>query len=469
MRELFGPGRQATAPATKSIPGGLGGGSTYYDYGGRGFVPGSPGTNFGALAGDFTHNETVAICLRWLETQAVSGPRICVGVMDDETGRYRENPDHELVETLKHPNPFQSNAVLIGNTIRDITYPGYSYWLIGDDGQGGREYYWVPTYSIEPVPAPTGAAYPLDGYWYTTPNTGLRSWLKTDQVLHFRHGSDPLCPWQGHSALAYLARAIAGMNAGMAWNVGVLSNSHGGTIISPADANSGIGFDEAMANQIRRRMREQASGGGAGGIAAITVPIELARLGFSPEEMRADVILDRLEEMILAACGLNATAVGLPSSRDTRTFTNVRESKYQAAEFGLVPRFHVIAEALQSQELPYFERVPVISEVWPDFSEYAPMQEDADVRATRAVALFDGDIATLNEARDTAGLKPLPETDPRGDQFKSEIGMAQAQQLIAASEPAPEAAVEGEGEDAEGDEPPELTATEDESEAADAA
>lgn len=454
----------ARTPAVKAIPGGLGGYGPVWDSWTWNWAPGSTGTNFGALAGDVTRNGTVAICLRWLEVNALSGPKLCVGGMDDDSGKYDEDPDHELTDDIKRPNPFQPYSTLLGCTVRDIAYPGYSYWIKGNDERGKREYYWVPPTAIQPEPAPQGSPYPLLGYWYLPPGGGNRVWLETSQVVHFRYGADPWCMWQGLSPLAAQVRSVVALNSGEGWTAGVLGHGHKGTLITPKDSGA-AGLDESHINALRRRLAEQTSAAGAGGIAGLPEPIDATGIGFSPEEALIDRILDRPEGMVLASLGLNALVTGLPSSAETRTYSNLGEAKMQAAEYGLKPLLSIIAETLQTSVLPDYEGEEPQSEIWWDFIEYAPLQEDADSRATRAVSLYDADLATKNEGRELVGLPLLP--PEKGDKFKSEIGMEQAAQMIALSTPE-EPADEGES---EGDGPRALNAPEDEaeSEAADAA
>ena len=413
------------------------------------------GVDYAALVGDPAQNGTVAICLRWLAANAVAGPKLCIGTQDPDSGRYEENPDHPLTTDLKRPNAHQSWTSLLGNTVAELAWPGFSYWFVGRGEGGTGESYWFPHHFVRIIPATPPAEHPIAGYEVTLPGLSEPIRYERADVVHFKQGHNPAYPWQGLSPLAYQYRSLAALNAGEGWTAGILRNGVRGTLLTPREA-FGSTFDAAKMAAIRNQVAADTGGSGAGGLAGVSEPIEAVSIGFSPEEAMVTEILDRPEEMICSALGLNSMALGLPSSANQRTYANLAEAIKQAALYGLLPLLAIVAEAIQLQLLPAYEGKRPRSEVWFNTDEYIALQEDADSRVNRASVLFQSDIATLNESRERAGLTLLD--DPRGEMFKSELGMTRAREIAGMTEPADDFEEEDRTEPARPESPEELTA-----------
>jgi hypothetical protein len=118
--------------------------------------------------------------------------------------------------------------------------------------------------------------------------------------------------------------------------------------------------------------------------------------------MTLDRILDRPESYICAAMGLSPLLFDLPSSSESRTYSNKEEARKGAWEDSLVPLLGVIAEAIQMQVLyaidtetgeeeGRFGDAPGL-EVWADTSEVPALQENMTEKAEHWIALVDAGL-----------------------------------------------------------------------------
>lgn len=371
----------------------------------------------------------VSVALRWLHLNA-SQPEVVIG-RQDRDGGYTPTKGHPLLDRLAHPNPQQSASAFLGATVEDLAL-GNALWVKASPGRDRSadvtELWWVPwrcvSWTLEDD-RPLIRTYTVQGA------NGRSKDYTPDQVVHFRLGLDPVEPWLGLRRLQHQARSLAAMVDGERYNGAAVRNGHNGTVLTPKEAVNGVGIlantpEEAQMNALASSIRRETSGEAVGGLTKSSLPVDLLRIGGSPEEMGLSRILDRFEGMILAALGLNAHVLALPSSAETRTYANSAEYYKQAWQSGLLPLLTAIAEGIQTSLLPDYG--DGADRCWFDASEVEALQESADARATRAVGGWSGDVLTLDEARDLFGV-PLLGPKRGGDMRLSEQGMAHAQAL----------------------------------------
>lgn len=411
-------------PALKAIRGGnteapaVGGTSAAADLG---WVGAGDRVDLARRAGDIRTNSVVALGRNWLIRQF---PSCTLQVGTRDGSEWAPIPDHPLPRLLSRPNGFQSSRMFWGGIVDGLLHKGYAYGMKVRDRSGQlREVWWVPNHQITPD---WGGPRQIKGYWYQPPN-GPRRYVQAWDMVHFRIGADPYRPGQGLSPLAEQVRNIVGLNAGERYTSSVLWRSHAGFVIVPREAAGSVysgTIEERELIAAGMKIERDLSGENSGGFTVVTTPIDLERAGIGPEEMGLDRILDRPEGMVLAAMGLTAHVLGLPSSQATQTYENARTYNRMAWENGVIPLQDTVAEdALQTQLLYVTDaRGKVASEwgdvtpdllCWWDRSEVAALKEDADQRADRATKLYLGYLATLNESRSLADLPPVP--GPEGD------------------------------------------------------
>ncbi len=58
--------------------------------------------------------------------------------------------EHPLLSVLEHPNPFQHRWQFVNSFVASLNLTGWSYVVGGDDGQGGVEFFALPTSWVKP-------------------------------------------------------------------------------------------------------------------------------------------------------------------------------------------------------------------------------------------------------------------------------------------------------------------------------
>lgn len=426
-----GPDVKASASAPTVVAPGL---STLWDGRGVWRVPDGSRFNWVREAGDLRMNSVVAVCRRWLRDQFLQA-ELKVGYRDDG-GEYRAADDHPLPYLLtRRPNPYQTARHWWSGVLGDYTVYGNLYAPLGRLG-GGRglmaEIYWAAAKHVQ-VHTTGDTTRPIDYYRYYN-GRGWEDWAPED-LAHVLDDPDPDNPILGLGRVRSMVRNAAALNAGENWNASTLKNGHGGTLLTPregrlplATLEAEAGPDESARNAALRRLKRELTGDGAGGVDVALLAMEAQRIGFSPEEMRVESILDRPESLILAAMGLNAMALDLPSSRDMKTYANKGEARREAWEHGVIPLQDDLADQLGTRLLPEFgdwkidgKRIDAAELVlyW-DRDDVPALREDMDARSDRASTLFTSTLYPRNRALTESGLEPLEEGDPDGDLYFGE-------------------------------------------------
>jgi phage portal protein BeeE len=363
--------------------------------------------------GDPRLNAVVAIACRWLKAQMPQA-QFCVGSRQQD-GTYAPNLVHPLLKILSRPNPFYSMRATWGGTVESFAVDGYAYWLKARDGVGVvREVYWIPNHQITVEP---GTDRPIRGYWYDGANG--REWREPRDVVHFRNGIDPQCPYQGLSELRAQLRNLAGLNSGERYASSILRKAHAGKVLVPKEVVGqvieGTPEEQEMIS-LASKLERDTMGEEAGGFTHTNLPVELLDSGLGPEEMGLDRILDRPEALTVAAFGLNTLVLNLPSSDSTRTYSNKAEARREAWEDGVIPLQDTLADEIEAQLLysaggngellPEFGDGPGVF-CWWDRKDVAALREDASERMNRASMSFSGGLARRDESRAMADLPPL--------------------------------------------------------------
>lgn len=385
------------------------------------YLPPGARLDYAREAGPLHLNQVVAIGLGWIYDQMPSA-RLRVGTIDGDGMEAVES--HPLYDLTKRPNPYFSWQETIGSTAGDFKVDGNAYWIKARDGNGRgviREIYWVPNCQVTVVGSGDPMR-PIDRYDVIL--GGTTTSYDPQDVVHFRDMPDPVNPLLGLGRIKRQLRAVAGLNAGDTLTAAALRNAHTGIVLVPKTDNIAYdvaGSPEAAALEAEARATKRAFGGeGFGGVRKANLPVEYVRVGYTPQELTLDTILDRPEAFLAASMGLNSLVLNLPSSRDTRTYSNYAEARKAAWEDGIVPMQDAFAGAIQTQLLfvgdpatgvPYAEfGDPEGTECWWDRSRVAALQEDAENKATRAVMIYNaGGVVDAEWVRSELGIELPPE------------------------------------------------------------
>lgn len=431
--------------AIKSI--GWGGGSAHggnytpplYHYSSGPSVPGAE-FDYNLVAGELRDNTVVAICNAWY---AVNFPtaRPQVGRVDPETGEFaplgsegktersqrqarRNASSHPAVRLLTtRPNPFFTWRQVWAATIEDYNVDGNAIWLKA--GGDPYEIYWLPRCRVFVQP---GKDVPVEFYRHHAWNGKVR-YYRPDQIVHFRDGIDPYYPHLGISRLRKAIRSIATLNTGETYAAATARNGHSGVLITPKGGDIGTPFggtpEEAELRTVTDRINHGLTGENSGKAEWATSPMDVNRIGFGPEQMRVDSILNRPETNVASIMGLNTMVLGLPSSAGTRSYANYAEADRQAWRNGVIPRQDIFAEFVTDGLLaPDFDDSLVMA--W-DRSFVDALSEDADAKVDRAIKLRAPDgsgkpLVSYNEARDLVDYPPVDGGDLTGiEEAEAEI------------------------------------------------
>lgn len=424
--------------------------SNAYSLSGTGSAYPIPGSQFdwARQVGELRHHSVVSVICDWLSRQFLQAPW-CSGYENpDKPGEYKNEPTSLLTQLLSTCNrtwgPTQTWASLI--TDRLIYQQAFAYKARASDaGNLPAELYWLPAKRInvlaerDPRLATTR---PIRAYEFRS-FSGATYEYPPEDIIHFRGRLDDNNPLVSSPTLLAQSRNSQAINAAEEWTVGVLSFGTSGTLLSPKDGvEHAVQTDEkamnALVDKIKRFFR-----GARSSIVSSTQPVEATKIGESPESMMADKIADRPEAMLLAACGLNSLALGLPSSSDTRTYSNLEEARKDAWEHGVMPLQDSMCEDLTAQLAPDFDD-SLLLKIWCERKDIAALQEDANERMNRATGGFSSSLFKRNESRVQAGGEPLPDDDPDGElyfgdqtqQAKKDAAEAfQQQQALMAGQP----------------------------------
>lgn len=395
--DAFASGGNRTPPRYGTF-----GGSTLA---GRGYAPPPTVRDYEREAGRLDHNGVVRLCLRWyadaigqvawrVGTKANSGP---------DKGEWQVNETHEVNRLLRRPCPIFSHRELWSKVASGYLIDGNAYLVIVRSNAGFPvQLWWVPNWQVEVI-ASGDAVRPVAYYRVSALDGGWMDYDPAD-VVHIRDHIDDENPLVGQGVLKSFLADILGHRRGAEYTEATLRKSNAGLVLMPPKGDGGMSYamtsvEESEMLGHRRRLARGLDRGNDEGVIALTSYLEHAKVGFSPEEMALDRILDRPEAYICAAMGLSPLLLDLPSSRDSKTYANKAEARKGAWEDSALPMFGVFAEAIRDQvlyrvdpdtgeEIGQYGDAPGL-EVWPDTSEVPALQDNQQEKADYWVGLVD--------------------------------------------------------------------------------
>jgi HK97 family phage portal protein len=357
--------------------------------------------------GDGRRSNIVVACINWI---ARTFPEAPVQVVEEKPDGVREIvPGHEMARLIEKPNDFYSGVLLWKATAADCELTGNGYWLkIRSELGKVVQLWWAPSFTMEPKWPDDGLTY-ISHYEYK-PDPG-RAPIPVDprDVVHFRDDIDPDNTRKGRSQFACLMREIftdeeaANFTASLMRNLGVP-----GVMISPKQP--GNAPDEESAKNIKTDFKANFGGDNRGDPMVMSVPVDVTKLSFSPEEMNLTGLRRIPEERVTAVIGVAAVVVGLGAGLDRSTFTNFAEAREAAYEGKIIPMQRLRAADLKLQLLPDFDADPAL-DVQFDLSRVRVLQPDLDKLATRMNAGVLGGWAMVSDARRAMSLPVGPEHD----------------------------------------------------------
>lgn len=364
-----------------------------------GNLPGSPNTNYEGLAGYLHLNAVVSIGLNWISENFFQ-PDMTI---QRGKGKAKGKPvaDHALLRLLDKPNPHYDGASLWNATTLSYKTSGNAYWFKNRNGyQQVSELYYL--YHDDIVPISEHGDY-ISYYQYQPKFGGSYFRFAPEDIVHFRCGVDPLDTRIGLSPLRAVLREIVGDNAASAYTAGLLRN-HGAVpfLISPKGSEASI--DAESSKVVKKALGANVSGDHAGEPPVTSIPVDVTKLGLSPEEMALDKVRNFPEDRICAALGLNTIALGLTSGAGSKTYANGREAVRSCYESCLIPLQTRFAEVINWQLLPELDASPNELRLVFDYSNVPALRENEDAKTKRVASLWTLDLIDKFEARTQLGF-----------------------------------------------------------------
>lgn len=319
-------------------------------------------------------------------------------------------PEHPALDILRAPQPGIAPSVFWAWVITDYKLLGNAYLrkVRSNDVAG------VPTY-LQYLPAdmmrPVGEADQPIKYWaYTADNAVYQ--IDPADVIHIRYARDPVDLRIGRSPLTSVLREIATDNAASSTAYGLMrNNAMPALIIGPDARDQMVDVDEDSARALKRRLQENFSGDGAGGVAVMQSAYKVDRVSLSPDELALDQIRRLPEERICSALGLNPMVLGLGSGLDRSTYSNYERAQQAAWEDGMIPLMAQVAEAITLGLLPEYPESADGDYLEFDVSAVRALADDLAAEAQRSERLYKAGIIDRAEAKRIAGIEPDAEDE----------------------------------------------------------
>jgi len=369
-------------------------------------LPGSH-KDWGQVAGDLGLNSIIASGIDWyVRNWAQALPQ----VMRKVDSQQAEPLDtHPVLGVIAEPMPGTVGSLVWGWVLQDYKLFGNAYLRKVRTSRSGVPIglQYLPQDMVRPV---GNGINPLTHYVYTT--DGRSYDIAIEDIVHIRYGRDPSDIRLGRSPVQAVLREIATDNVASSAAYGLLNNGAMPSLIVGPDAkDQSVDLSPDDARQVKRQLREDLTGDGAGGIVVMMGPYKMDRVSLTPSELALDSVRRVPEERICSAMGLNPMVLGLGSGLERSTYSNFERAQQAAWEDGMVPLLRAISDALTVSLLPDYSESAEGDYIQFDVSNVRALADDLQAEADRAEKLYKAGIIDRAEAKRIAGLEAVPEDE----------------------------------------------------------
>lgn len=402
--------------AAKSLPYGAAGTRSYWGdgrstpdgyYGGG--IPGAK-ADYGSMAGPLWANPVAAAVLSWI-VKSFSQARLEVGTLTgDGDEDFEVVKGHPMIAMLRRPtsviNPptglYSARALWGGTVVSFLLNGGEAFWVKHRTGQQVTGVRWVPNGQMTACfPAGKSDQY-ISHYEFKVGSQVIH--VEPSEVVHFRNGLSPTDERRPYDPMMAASRSIVTVNEADTYAAATIRN--GGVPSVMFTGTPDVPLEDDDRRSLMRDFHASTAGENRGRGWAAKFPVEMHELGRTPQELSLDTMLDRPTAQICALLGVSPMVIGLTDTN--RTYSNYREARSAAWEDCIGPlQDQLIADGIDTFLLPDYDPGGTHECRW-DRSRVQALQEDADMKATRAVTLYMGKIISTNEARKLAGFDEVP-------------------------------------------------------------
>ena len=397
LKALASPQRLTYAPHNSS-------GYTLADFGASSFWrTGSPGAkrDYATLVGDPLQNYVIAAAVNAISLALPDAPPYLEQLQE---GRWKRVDDHPVLDFLRQPHEDLGDADVWSLTSLYRVTRGEAFWVIQLNSVG------LPAEAVPYDPRRVriiGTREQLISQYEVTTEEGRVLLFPKEQILHFRHLPDPNNLRRGWTPLSTGHRQLVGSNSASTYHTALLLNGAVSSwLISMKDASQGTVSPEQFQTFIDAMRRKYAgTTESAGGIDGLSIPLEIQRMAYSPDEMAIDKLIDYYEQTLCALTGVSKKILDLGADS---TYLNLREAINDFWERRLVPMRNKDARALTNQLLPLFGLDKTQWRVRFDFSGVPALQENQDGLFTRWRDLYKAGGCDLFTLQSKIGLPDVP-------------------------------------------------------------
>ena len=297
---------------------------------------------------DAERSSLIMICVEW---KATMFPLATWELQRKVDGTWTPIDDHPVLDLLESPTPWNSGADLLAASTVDWNLYGEGYWILVGSGIQPEELWWRPASSMTPKLDRSGY---LSHYEYRVDGQVIR--LETADVFQFRRRQSPDNPWREVSPLQSLGKEIwtdtqaAIYSAAMAKNLGMP-----GWIASPKVIPEDSDVSATEIETTRDYLRDEYAGLNRGKPMVTSIPMDIHRMAFSPEEMLLKGLHDFSEQRVTGMFRLPAAVVGFGTGLEqtTENATLIQYEK-QAWQTGLKPDHLSLSSQVSRWILPLY-------------------------------------------------------------------------------------------------------------------
>lgn len=358
-------------------------------------------------------NAVVHACLRWI-IDNITEPEPVVYRKTRGAGEPKEDSDHPVLDLLEEPNGEYDGDALLAAMACDYFLVSDTYLLKDRDNLGRvKALWWKPYWEVHPCWPSDGSQF-ISGYLHKPGGRGAGTRYEKEDVIHIRWGLDPGTGGRvGRHRTWPILRELAGLNemstyqAVLPKNLGIVPY-----VFTPKDVTNAESMPQALQG-LRDWWQALTTRDGRGKPVIPSIPMEIHKLGLSPEEMALDK-LPRLPTLLVCACfGIHPQVLSL--STDPKGLDNggqAAEARKATYHDCLIPACKRIGKGLTRSLLSEFEKGPIRSRrMWIGYSfrNVDALSEDKSLAHQRTREDYKAGVIDRFEARTETGRQARPE------------------------------------------------------------
>lgn len=278
----------------------------------------------------YQNNVVVYRCVR-IMAESISSVKWIAYRFDKLKNKHEPIINHNLLDLMDAPNPWQSKASFLGTAISHLLLSGNCYVMAIKDKNGDiSELHTLRPDRVCIIPGKNSIP---AGYEYSVKNHKTQFYTDENGVSDVLHIKlfNPLNDWYGQSPVSVVLNSIKQHNAITKQNISFLKN-----IGRPSGAlichNS---ISEETKKRLRNDLRNMHEGGqNAGKILLLEGNFEWKEMGLSQKDLDFGTGKEQAAKEIALAFGIPPILIGITSNA---TFANYKEARYNFWEETVVP------------------------------------------------------------------------------------------------------------------------------------